>query len=104
MPQEKFEAKPRWVGAPPICLHTNLMAFDDPSDFYKFESRNCPGNKTVMKWKCSKCNKFHFWGVGAGDPAGSSSGTGRSSKLIQSETYVTAIHRRFALKRKPAEA
>jgi hypothetical protein len=103
MKAEVFESKPRWPGAPPICLHTNLPAFDSMDDYGKFEKKNMPGAKALIKWNCSKCGKVHVWTIGASDPAGASSGTGRSSKLSQSENYLKHIYRKLSLRQKPAE-
>ena len=101
MSAEIFETKPRWPGAPPICIKYNLPAFESVEAFGKWESKNCPGGKTVLKWKCSACGMLHVWGVGYGDPAGGSSGTGRGSKLTQSEDYLNRLHRRLHLRQKP---
>lgn len=74
-----FETKPRWLGAPKICIAANLPAFDSPADWEKFHAANSPGNSVKRMWQCEACGKWHVWTV-ACDPSGASSGTGRSSK------------------------
>jgi hypothetical protein len=74
-----FEAKPRWPGAPPICLHANLPAFETFDAWKDFYERNAPGCKVERTWLCDVCHHYHGWSI-APDPSGSSSGTGRSSK------------------------
>lgn len=77
--KDLFEAKPRWPGAPKMCLHANLPAFKTTKDWDQFHATNSPGNKVVRVWLCEVCEHWHAWTI-ACDPAGGSSGTGRSSK------------------------
>lgn len=100
LPTSPFEAKPRWPGAPRICRTANLPAFDTLADYAKWEGANCPNTKVIFKWKCSRCGCYHVWSVG-GDPAGSSGGTGRSSKLATDAEYENTIRARFGLQLKP---
>lgn len=81
MSTELFEAKPRWKGAPPICIAANLMAFKTRSDLDEYRSSIGMEAYGFVKqpWKCEKCNHLHYVGK-VPNPAGDSSGTGRSSK------------------------
>lgn len=74
-----FEEKPRWPGAPPICIAANLPAFPSKSDLDAFLRRNGPSCKVVRAGVCGACNHWHAETI-APDPAGGSSGNGRSSK------------------------
>jgi hypothetical protein len=76
---ELFEAKPRWPGAPPICIAANLPAFASRQAWDDFHAANSPGNRVVRVWRCDTCQHWHAHTI-ACDPSGSSSGTGRSSK------------------------
>lgn len=74
-----FEAKPRWPGAPPICIATNRLAHKSKEAWQEFYDTNCPRLKIIKLWVCEVCGCWHSIGV-APDPSGDSSGTGRSSK------------------------
>lgn len=78
-PKPVFEAKPRWPGAPPICLKARLPAFLTREDYNRWHERNGPGCTVKRVWKCDYCQHWHADTV-APDPTGGSSGTGRSSK------------------------
>lgn len=79
-----FEAKPRWPGAPPVCLKTNMLAFDSAKDIAKFQAENAPGCHTDSIVECDFCHKFH-WSNHLRAPSGESSGTGRNAKIYQLE-------------------
>lgn len=74
-----FEDKPRWPGAPRVCLATNMLAFETLAAWEKFHRENGPSCKVRRVWRCETCGRYHADTV-APDPAGGSSGTGRSSK------------------------
>jgi len=74
-----FEKKPRWPGAPPICIAVNLPALDTLADLNSFLKKNGPACKVEQTWQCETCKKWHAK-TQPPDPAGSSSGVGRSSK------------------------
>lgn len=76
---ELFEPTPRWPGAPPICEATNRLAFQSRADWEFFHRANGPSCKVKKVWLCPHCEHWHAITV-APDPAGSSSGSGRSSK------------------------
>lgn len=77
--QPLFEVKPRWKGAPKICIAANLPAFETEKEMATFHETNCPGGTLIKKWRCLVCNHIHVWQV-CSDPAGASSGTTRTSK------------------------
>ena len=79
MNQVLFETRPRWSGAPPVCVHANRMAFKTLDELTAFRETNAPGLGLIKKWLCAVCRHWHHIGK-APDPAGASSGTGRSSK------------------------
>lgn len=74
-----FEKKPRWPGAPPICEKANLPAFPSKEAYMHWHERNGPGCSVKRVWECDACGWYHADTV-APDPAGASSGTGRSNK------------------------
>ena len=74
-----FEGKPRWPGAPPVCLAENRLAFKSVAELMDWRERNSPRCSIKKVWLCDVCKHWHHIGK-APDPAGSSSGTGRSSK------------------------
>jgi hypothetical protein len=74
-----FEARPRWDGAPPVCLFANRMAFKTRAELTAFRDTYAPNLGLVRVWRCDVCRHLHHIGKSP-DPAGSSSGTGRSSK------------------------
>lgn len=74
-----FEEKPRWPGAPPICLVANLPAFPTKEEYWYWHERNGPGCKVLRVWFCKYCKHYHA-DTKAPSPSGDSSGTGRSSK------------------------
>ncbi len=55
-----FESKPRWIGAPKICIAENLPAFKDEKELGKFVETNSPGANISEKWKCDICGHWHF--------------------------------------------
>lgn len=73
----RFEAVPRWPGAPPICEYENLPAFKDEKQLNQFKEANSPATSIYEKWFCEKCEHWHFLASGPA-PAGMSSGTGRA--------------------------
>lgn len=76
MNNSRFEPA-RWKGGPLICKAENLPAFETPSDLLAFHASDCPSCNIVEQWQCKACGWWHFDAM-APDPAGSSSGTGRS--------------------------
>lgn len=81
---------PRWSDGPPICVAENLPAFKDPKAIDAYHKANCPGASIVAKWQCRACALWHFDATGP-DPAGSSSGTGRSAGAMR---YRKKFHER----------
>lgn len=79
---------PRWPGGPMICAAVNLPAFLTRSELDSFRETNCPGSTIIKVWQCNVCDSWHYWASGH-DPAGSSSGTTRTSR------HIEAIARRF---------
>jgi len=51
-----FETKPRWKGAPLICLKERLPAFETKADYEKWRM---PGINVKRIWKCSFCKYYH---------------------------------------------
>lgn len=70
---------PRWPGGPGICVSHNLPALATLNDIMAFHAKNGPSCKVNLVWKCETCGFWHAE-TSAPDPAGGSSGTGRSSK------------------------
>lgn len=71
--------KPRWAGGPKICARANLPAFESAESMRAFHKSNGPSCKVLLEWECTGCGHWHNYTL-APDPAGGSSGTGRSSK------------------------
>lgn len=71
-----FEAKPRWPGAPPICLAENLPSFQDEKAIATFYERYAPRCHILIKWQCESCSQWHAWAKPP-SPAGETSGTTR---------------------------
>lgn len=57
---EVFEPKPRWPGAPPLCIAENLFAFPSQAAISAFVERNCPGVDVEQTWECKACGQWHF--------------------------------------------
>jgi len=75
-----FEATPRWKNAPKFCIATHRMAFATEKELHAFRSKiGMSAYPTGKVWKCETCAHFHYDGA-TPNPAGDSSGTGRSSK------------------------
>jgi len=74
-----FETKPRWKNAPPICLEANLPSFPTKEAYQHWHECNGPSCAVKRVWLCDFCKHYHADTV-APNPAGNSSGTGRSSK------------------------
>ena len=70
---------PRWPGGPLICPIENLPAFDTRATLDHFHKTNGPSCKVIRTWQCDHCHHWHMETT-APDPAGGSSGTGRSTK------------------------
>jgi len=79
MKKSPFEEKPRWPGAPLICLEARLPAFETKEAYNYWHERNGPGVHVKRIWKCPFCKYYHADTVGP-SPAGDSSGTGRNTK------------------------
>jgi hypothetical protein len=54
-----FEPKPRWPGAPPICLETNLPAFPTMKALDAYLTKYSPRAKVKRKGKCKTCDHYH---------------------------------------------
>jgi len=74
--KQVFEAKPRWPGAPLICLKANLPAFETMPLLNAFLEENGPSCQVVKKGKCEFCGQYHAATI-APAPAGRTSGTSR---------------------------
>jgi len=75
-----FEPTPRWKNAPKFCIAAHRMAFATEKELHAFRSKIGMSAYPIKKlWKCEHCDCFHYDGC-APNPAGDSSGTGRSSK------------------------
>lgn len=72
-------SSPRWRGGPEICTAANLPAFKTREEMKAFHAKNGPSCKVLREFECRECGHWHMTTV-APDPAGSSSGVGRSSK------------------------
>lgn len=70
---------PRFRGAPPQCVKANLPSFESETALREWMEKNSPRCLIRYVWQCESCGGFHA-DVGAPDPAGDSSGTGRSKK------------------------
>jgi hypothetical protein len=71
--------KPRWPGGPKICPTANLPAFTSKDGLSRFLKANGPSCKVLREYLCESCGHWHAH-TSAPDPAGGSSGNGRSSK------------------------
>ena len=71
---------PRWPGGPPICQKENRPAFPTEADMAEFQKSNGSAG-SIKSWLCPSCSCYHYLPKPF-DPAGSSSGSGRSSKTI----------------------
>lgn len=71
---------PVWKSGPKICEAENLPALPSLEALYRFLAKNAPSCKVLsVILNCPSCGQFHAR-TSAPDPAGGSSGTGRSSK------------------------
>jgi len=81
---KRFES-PRWKGGPLICHVENLPAFpsqDAAIGWLTLPAKTNPlyDVRPIRKlWQCDHCKWWHML-IKPRDPAGSSSGTGRTSK------------------------
>lgn len=89
--EEIFEKKPRWPGAPKICIYENMLAFETEKELNAFND-TCASPQIVEKWICKACGCYHYVAKPT-PPAGASSGTGREFK------YNPPRYRRFAVAR-----
>lgn len=69
----------RWPNGPRICATANLPAFASLVEWRNFHSANGPSCKIIREYQCTDCGQWHAVTT-APDPAGASSGQGRSSK------------------------
>lgn len=76
---EIFEPKPRFKGCPPICLATNLPAFDTRAHARAFHQANGPACHVENDRLCKACGKWHYDSI-APSPGGESSGMSRYHK------------------------
>jgi len=75
----------RWPGGPIICLKENLPAFTSKEaalDYHRGPNKTNPQYEVRLIKKIGKCGFCGWWHmvIKPRDPAGSSSGVGRSSK------------------------
>lgn len=54
-----FESKPRWDGAPKICLATNLPAFKDAKELEEYRRKRCPSSSVAHTFTCRTCGLIH---------------------------------------------
>lgn len=78
MSRKIFEPKPRWEGAPRICLYENAPAFKSEKEMGAYHTRYYPACPIYRKWLCPVCNGWHFF-ADEMPPAGGSSGTQRKN-------------------------
>jgi hypothetical protein len=83
----------RWPGGPKICPVTNLPAFVDAKALADFQTKNAPSCKVVHKGLCKHCGHWHAKTV-APDPAGASSGNGRSTSFatLNNITHLSQVN------------
>ncbi len=57
-----FEEKPRWPGAPLICLEANLPAFENMDALLDFQLRNGEGGNIHRSapYVCQFCGWLHY--------------------------------------------
>ena len=77
MSKELFEKKPRWIGAPKICIYENRPAFKTEKEMKAFQDANNPSGSMLLKWECGICKHWHYQAA-VPAPAGSSSGNARA--------------------------
>jgi hypothetical protein len=53
-----FEDKPRWPGAPMVCLAANLPAFETRKAAMAYMEKYCPRMPVALK-ECDACGCFH---------------------------------------------
>lgn len=70
---------PVWPTGPKICPATNLPAFETRAALRAFRMANGPSVKVLREGLCGECGHWHM-ATSAPDPAGASSGMGRSAK------------------------
>lgn len=70
---------PVWKDGPTLCGATNLPAFETEKDAREFMKNNTPRASIDLIYRCHSCGHIHVQAHGP-DPAGDSSGTGRSAK------------------------
>lgn len=70
---------PVWRNGPKVCSFTMLPAFETQAALRAFHKANGPSVKVLREGKCRECGHWHM-ATQAADPAGGSSGVGRSSK------------------------
>lgn len=62
-PFPKFERKPRWPSAPPICHEANLPAFKTQAEMTAFRVKNAiESHKIIRQWICDSCGCIHYIG------------------------------------------
>lgn len=71
-----FEPKPRWPGAPKICIKENLPAFESEAKLKKY-ANELPAMSIVDTWKCEHCGWLHYH-ESMRPPSGSSAGKSRA--------------------------
>jgi len=56
---ETLDTKPRFKGAPPLCLKHNLPAFVTADAMEEFLKETGPSVKVRKKWLCDFCSHYH---------------------------------------------
>lgn len=84
---ELFESKPRWPGAPKICLAANLPAFATRKEMKTFQDAHC--GSALKQWECDACGCFHY-DAKPHAPAGGSSGNERRAANCPERAEVLA--------------
>lgn len=89
-PTALFEL-PRWQNGPHICRAANLPAFETRGELDAFLKKYAPSCKVIDAFQCEVCKMFHARTL-APDPAGGSSGTGRSSNWKTPREWDAFFH------------
>jgi len=83
-----LESKPRGPNIPLVCIATNLPAHPSAKHYNAWHEQFGTSCKVHRVWQCESCGMWHAE-TSAPDPAGSSSGTGRSSKQDEETVWPT---------------
>jgi hypothetical protein len=81
-----FEEKPRWPGAPKICIEKNLPAFETRTDLDTYMNRYAPTGFVIVRLgKCPACKRWHRWAIHEGPSGGSNGDTRGGRRLAEME-------------------